>query len=342
MRARWLGLGVFLWAGCGTSGASGVAATAVPHGRIVRRLVVDGIEREFLIHVPRRVDGSARVPAVIMIHGTSGSGGKFYNISGWVEKADATGFIAVFPSALSYCLGDDDDRDGVVEADEYKITTKWAAGQLGTSVMPLCTDEQIARLPPDRQAQIESRTVRDDVAFFDAIVASLRQELPVDPRRLYVSGFSNGAQMSGRLLIERSNTFAAFAMAAGGLAVPGPAQRPAPVVFSVGSLDDGFLETSGLPELPLDDSLVFLWPFDGLVERLTAAVALDPSAAFLAGNVNGKTVATHTYATSLVGADNRLVLAVIEDATHQYPNGANHPVVMTELLWPFFLRYSLP
>jgi hypothetical protein len=59
--------------------------------------------------------------------------------------------------------------------------------------------------------------------------------------------------MSGRPLIERTNTFAAFAMAAGGLTVPGPAQRPA-----------------------------------------------------------------------------------------QYPNGTNHPVVMTDLLWPFFMRYSLP
>src|SRR5262245_18049069 len=127
MRNRWLAMPWLLLMGCGTGGAAEATAPAVPHGRLVRRLMVDGIEREFLIHVPQRVDGSARVPVVIMIHGTSGSGGKFYNISGWVEKADATGFIAVFPSALSYCLGDDDDRDGVVEPDEYRITTKWAA-----------------------------------------------------------------------------------------------------------------------------------------------------------------------------------------------------------------------
>lgn len=66
------------------------------------------------------------------------------NISGWVEKADALGFIAVFPSALAYCLGDDEDFDGVVEPDEYKVTTKWAAGALGTAAMPLCSEEQIA------------------------------------------------------------------------------------------------------------------------------------------------------------------------------------------------------
>jgi polyhydroxybutyrate depolymerase len=335
---------LLLLGGCGGGGGPDLAGpTPIPHGRLVRRPTVDGIEREFLIHVPPQVDGATPVPVVIMIHGTSGSGEKFYNISGWVEKADALGFIAVFPSALAYCLGDDEDFDGVVEPDEFKVTTKWAAGALGTTAMPLCSEEQIARLPPDRRAEIQSRIVRDDVAFFDALVAALRAELPVDPKRMYVTGFSNGAQMSGRLMMERTGSFAAFAMAAGGPSVPGPALRPAPVVFSVGSRDDGFLMRAGLTELPLDDTLVELPAFQGLVGTLTGAVQLDPVLhTFLAQSVNGKMVATHTYAESLVGAPNQLVVAVIEDATHQYPNGTNHAVRTTDLLWPFFSRYSLP
>lgn len=285
---------LLLLGGCGGSGAPEIAGpTPIPRGKLVRRPVVDGIEREFLIHVPQKVDGSARVPVVVMLHGTSGSGEKFYNISGWVEKANAEGFIAVFPSALSYCLGDDEDYDGVIEPDEYKVTTKWAAGALGTAVMPLCTEEQIAQLPPDKRAEIESRTVRDDVAFFDAIVASIRADLPVDTKRMYVTGFSNGAQMSGRLMIERTNTFAAFAMAAGSPAVPGPAQRPAPIVFSVGSRDDGFLARTGLRELPLDDTLVELPDFEGFVTNLAGDVGLDPvEHLFLSRQINGKTVAT--------------------------------------------------
>jgi len=283
------------------------------------------------------------VPVVFMIHGTSGSGEKFYNISGWREKADAEGFIAVFPSALSYCLGDDEDYDHVVEADEFKVTTKWAAGALGTASMPLCTDAQIAGLSATRQASIESRRVRDDVAFFDAILASIEAELPVDPRRLYVSGFSNGAQMSGRLLMERSSTFAAFAMAAGGPSVPGPAARPAPVVFSVGSMDDGFRTAIGVSELPLDASLASLAPLNALVGTVTSAVQLDPTRyTFATGPVRGKTVSTFTYSRSLIGAGNQLVVAVVEDATHQYSNGENHPVVMTDFLWPFFSQYVLP
>lgn len=73
------------------------------------------------------------------------------------------------------------------------------------------------------------------------------------------------------------------------------------------------------------------------------AVQLDPAQhSILSRPINGKAVATHPYETSLAGANNQLIVAVIEDATHQYPNGTNHPVVMTDPLWPFFSRYSLP
>lgn len=39
-----------------------------------------------------------------MLHGTSGDGLKFYNISGWKELVEEENFITVFPSALSWCL----------------------------------------------------------------------------------------------------------------------------------------------------------------------------------------------------------------------------------------------
>jgi polyhydroxybutyrate depolymerase len=337
---RWAGLtlGVALSLSSTFAGAQGL-----PGHKLAREVTVDGVRREFLVHVPAGVAGRAPVPMVLMLHGTSGDGERFYGISGWVEKADAEGFIAVFPSALRYCFGDDDDLDGTIADDEYTITSKWAAGALGTSEMPLCTEEREAQFPASRRAQIQSRTVRDDVAFIDALVAAVATELPVDPRRMYVTGFSNGAQMSGRLMVERTTTFAAFAMAAGGVAVPGPALRPAPVVFSVGSLDDRFLERTGLGELPLDGTIVEVPGFVGFGARLTGLLGLDPvQQGYVSRPINGRTIATNTYDRSLVGADNQLIVAVIEGAHHVYPNGSNHPVVMADLLWVFFQRYTLP
>ena len=322
---------------------SELGAQPLPQGRIVRRLTLDGVRREIVLHVPASVDGTSAVPVVFMLHGTSGSGGKFYNISGWVEKAEAEGFIAAFPSALSYCLGDDEDDDGVIEPDEFKVTTKWAAGALGTATMPLCTDEQIAALPLPRQNEIESRVLRDDVAFVDAALSAIGRELPVDPQRLYVTGFSNGASMSGRLLVERSDTFAAFALAAGLPAVPGPAQRPAPVVFTVGSLDDRFLTPLGLESLPLDEGFLQIPQVRAAMGTIARDVHLDSTRFTYAPSlVQGHVVPTFTYSDSLVGATNRFTAAVIEGASHQYPNGENHPLVMADELWAFFRQHRLP
>lgn len=327
----------------GASLSEAGAQSAIPHGKVVRHLMVDGVQREVVLHVPDSVDGSSDVPVVFMLHGTSGSGHKFYNISGWVEKADAEGFIAVFPSALNYCFGDDEDFDGVVEPNEFKVNSKWAAGALGTPVMPLCTEEQIAALPPAKQAEIETHTLRDDVAFIDAAVTALQQLLPADPRRFYLTGFSNGGTMAGRLLIERSETFAAFAMAAGIPAVAGPAVRPAPVVFTVGELDDRFLVPLGLASLPLDETLLEIPEVRGSLERIAADVQLDPTAVTFASlPVQGHPVPTFTFAQSLVGASNRFTAAVIPGAIHQYPNGTNHPLVMADELWAFFRQHSLP
>ena len=67
-------------AACGGTGGTedGAPPTSFGHGRQVRRLTVDGVERELVVHVPAAVDGSRTVPVVVMIHGTSGSGARFY------------------------------------------------------------------------------------------------------------------------------------------------------------------------------------------------------------------------------------------------------------------------
>ena len=328
---------------------SGDALTPPPHGKLQRSLDIAGYERHYLVHVPPNIDGSRAVPVVFMLHGTSGTGLKFYNISGWVEKANREGFIAVFPTALVYCLNEDEDFDGESDPGERHVTTKWAAGKLSSERMPLCTDEEIAALPAERQAEIEARELQDDVAFFRAMVDELVAELPVDPKRMYVSGFSNGAQMSARLGLEMADVFAAFASAAGGPALSGTPARPTSYVFSVGSLDDGFLAgdpttpDDDLAELPLDDSLLEVPRFADLANVLATGLSLDATQySYALQSVNGADIATYTFDTSAVGADNQLIIAVIDGATHQYPNGTNHPVVMAELLWRFFERYALP
>jgi len=51
----------------------------------------------------------------------------------------------------------------------------------------------------------------DDVGFIAALIDSLERTLNVDPRRVYVTGISNGAMMTYRLACDMSERFAAVA-----------------------------------------------------------------------------------------------------------------------------------
>ncbi|HVJ19241.1 MAG TPA: PHB depolymerase family esterase [Polyangiaceae bacterium] len=66
----------------------------------------------------------------------------------------------------------------------------------------------------------------DDVGRLGALLASLGAEPNVDPRRLYVAGFSNGGFMAHRLACERGELIAAIASLAGVGPASGAACKP--------------------------------------------------------------------------------------------------------------------
>ncbi len=55
----------------------------------------------------------------------------------------------------------------------------------------------------------------DDVAFVRLLIDSLTRALPVDPKRIYATGISNGAGLAYRLACDLPGTFAAIAPVAG-------------------------------------------------------------------------------------------------------------------------------
>ena len=55
-----------------------------------------------------------------------------------------------------------------------------------------------------------------DVLFTVAIIEKLAADLPIDRRRIYATGISNGAQMAWRLACGRPEIFAAFGFVSGG------------------------------------------------------------------------------------------------------------------------------
>ncbi len=308
----------------------------VPGKRVVKEML-EGIEREFIVYTPEKARGDKRVPVVFMLHGTSGDGEKFYDISGWRQKADAEGFIAVFPSALTYCLKEDENKDGDFDdPGERAVTTKWASGNLGDPTrMPLCTAAELAMLSPENRA-LADHPIKDDVAFFKRMLDFLGTNYATDAKRVYVSGFSNGAQMSSRLSVELADRFAAAAAHAGPMASePTPPARPITVVFSVGNVDDRFTTTP----IPIAESTASTPMFQRINGDYLTAGKLENKYVF---DQPKPTIARWTYKTSTAGGSNQFIAVLIEKCGHVYPNGTNHPMVMADALWELFKTQSLP
>lgn len=76
-----------------------------------------------------------------------------------------------------------------------------------------------------------------DLKFVDAVIATLRAELPVDERRIYATGFSNGAMFTYVLWGTRARTFAAFAAVAGRIVPAVQLTDPKPLLHIAGEQD---------------------------------------------------------------------------------------------------------
>ncbi len=92
-----------------------------------------------------------------------------------------------------------------------------------------------------------ARTGTDDVAFLTAVVADLKTRIPVDTKRVYAAGMSNGAMMAYRLACD-TTVFAAIGAVAGTIAPETRCESPAPLsVMAVnGTADTRVLYDGGI------------------------------------------------------------------------------------------------
>ena len=133
--------------------------------------VHDGIMREYLVHVPRSYRG-APTPMLVALHGGGGSADFQADDSRYklISKAEAAGFIAVFPNGYSRFPGG--------------ILATWNAGAC-------CGAAQ--------------KNDVDDVGFLREVIRGVERQARIDPRRVFMTGMSNGALMSWRMACEASD-----------------------------------------------------------------------------------------------------------------------------------------
>jgi polyhydroxybutyrate depolymerase len=273
---------------------------------------VNGDTREYYVHVPQGYNKNAATPVVFMLHGTSGDGLKFYNISGWKEVGETENILTVFPSSWRLCIIDEGVR---------KNTTKW-------NVYPGSFEYCAGEVP------------KDDIKFLNQVIDKLCGKFNVNQKMIYMVGFSNGGQMTGRVGIEMSNRVAAVVSSAGFLR-PGTTYTPKrllPVLTQVGNKDDRYFGTA---EGPMNfDQLFAQYPFfKGMLGSYAATYKLNTS--YTTGGDPNKIIYLDAKGTS--GDPNNVFrFALIKGLTHSYPNGKNHPVQGAAMNWQWLKQFQLP
>jgi len=144
-------------------------------------IIFGGLKRTCLIHIPPSHDKTKPKPLLIALHGGGGTGKSMVKLTlgGFDKLSDKKGFVVVYP-------------DG--------IGKNWNDGRKGEETGYRAHKENI-----------------DDVGFISALIGALIKKLNIDPKRVYVTGISNGAIMSYRLACELSEKIAAIAPVAGSI-----------------------------------------------------------------------------------------------------------------------------
>jgi polyhydroxybutyrate depolymerase len=134
-------------------------------------ITVDGIERTYILHIPKSIDNSNPAPLVFALHGGGGTAKKMNALTGFNKVSDEHGFILCYPQG---------------------IDKHWNDGR----------NINITR--------INGMEV-NDVKFISSLIDTLSREYAIDSSRVYACGISNGGMMSFRLGCELNNRLAAIA-----------------------------------------------------------------------------------------------------------------------------------
>ena len=144
---------------------------ALTAGDTTKSLLHNNLKRNYVLHIPRGYDPNRPTPVVIVLHGYGLNAQEMMRITGFNSEADRSGFIVVFPEGSG-------------------IKSSWNGGT--------CCGEALINNT-------------DDVGFIRTLLAELAGFVHTDAKRVYATGFSNGAIMAYRLACDLSEQIAAIA-----------------------------------------------------------------------------------------------------------------------------------
>lgn len=308
-RAVWALAAILLLVTCLGRGVEPAATVAETPGTRPYRVEVGDRTRTFLLHIPpsrpRRFGLATSYPLVVVLHGSGANGVTMRRMSGLDAIADAARFLVAYPDATTGALG---------------LGADWNAGEC-------CGAAHDGNV--------------DDVGFMRALVRALEHEMPVDRRRIYVAGFSDGARMAYHVACDLGAQVAAIAVVSGSIVDAQCApKRPVPLIAFHGTSDD---------EVPYLDS-----SYSTAVGKPPVRVTGVPPSVLFWATINhcstshATHVAPHVLLTRFAGCAADVALYSIEGGTHEWPGTARddddptHEVDAGRQAWRFFARHPLP
>lgn len=255
-----------------------------------RTLTVGEMQRSYLIHIPAGLDSSQPAALVFAFHGFQENSASIQRYTGFDTLADENSFIVVYP-------------DGSGPANSLSWNGSGCCGYA-----------------------LENEV--DEPAFVNAILADVETLARVDRKRIYASGFSNGALLSYRLACIMADTFAAVAPV-GGVLMETPCQPQQPV---------SLIHVHGVKDLavPLQgsNSGILFPPVESGLITWAGLNGCDP-----VGQSEQETVLTHTRYSGCADG-HALELYLVEGTGHNWPSPYVAPV--SQIIWDFFAAHPNP
>jgi polyhydroxybutyrate depolymerase len=313
---------VFCWAISCIGGEYSSGSKAIGPGDHTVTLEVAGLERTYIVHVPPGYKSGTTLPLVIMLHGGGGTAKAAMWETGWAEKADQAGFLAVFPNALP----PDPSRPGHFARN------------------PQLWNDGSDRFYPGQKSP-------DDVRFIAALLDDVSARLAVDKSRIFVTGFSNGASMSFLVGAKLSNRIAVIAPVAGACWLdPAGLERPVAMLYITGNADPLNLIKGGVPKLTTGASdKVRAKPKPPVRESILKWAKALGCPGTPASVVEANGVRTETYGPGRNGTE--VLFITVNGLGHTWAGGrsllpesmvgrTSDRIKATEVIWDFFKKHG--
>jgi polyhydroxybutyrate depolymerase len=282
-------------------------------GSARERLAFEGRDRSYLIHVPASYDANNAAPLVVALHGADMAPALMPLMTNFNALSNKEGFIVVYPKGLG---------------------NRWNSG-LNVKGFP-GYDYPV-----------------DDVGFVSKVIDDVERAYRIDPRRVYVTGVSNGGMLTHMVACGLPDRIAAGAPVIGtlteGAVAKCPAGRPIPILMVFGMSDPVVKWEGGAL---LKDNQARSLSVNATVDFWVRRNGCDPKPETVWLPHRGLTHMTRVRHDIYKGKspDSDVVLYAVEGGGHTWPGGplfqlqcklgrVNHDLKASKVIWQFFKEH---